>query len=130
MKEYGKIQGQIIEAKFQYEALKKGFIVSKPFGDSSKYDFIIDMNNKLHKIQIKSTANKAKNRTTYWISSSSYNHKLYDKTMIDFIIGYIIPTNDWYIIPITKIKTKGFRINPDKDKKYKQFKNAWHLLES
>lgn len=46
--------GQIIESKFVFECSKLGIRVSRPIGDTAPYDFIIEINNKLFRIQCKS----------------------------------------------------------------------------
>lgn len=37
-----KSKGELTEMRFMVEATKQGFIVSKPFGDNQRYDFVID----------------------------------------------------------------------------------------
>jgi hypothetical protein len=37
-----KLIGERAECAFMHQALERGLIVSKPFGDSAPYDFIID----------------------------------------------------------------------------------------
>ena len=39
---HSKLQGEWAEACFAAEALRRGFIVSKPLGDSAPYDFVLD----------------------------------------------------------------------------------------
>lgn len=45
--------GEITEQQVAVEFLKLGILVSKPMVQSSKYDFIADINHKLYKIQVK-----------------------------------------------------------------------------
>lgn len=49
------LQGRIIEQKCFLKCLEMGYQVSKPLFDNARYDFILDTNNKLLKIQIKSS---------------------------------------------------------------------------
>ena len=53
-----KTQGDNAELRFMLLSQELGYIISKPFGDNSKYDLIIDNGNDLEKIQIKSTSRK------------------------------------------------------------------------
>ena len=39
---HAKLQGEWAEACFAAEALRRGFIVSKPLGDSAPYDFVLE----------------------------------------------------------------------------------------
>lgn len=51
--------GQITESKFVFECSKLGIKVSRPIGDTAPYDFIIDIDNKLFKVQCKSMSKKS-----------------------------------------------------------------------
>ena len=37
-----KLQGELIELAFLHKAVSLGFAVAKPYGDSERYDFIVD----------------------------------------------------------------------------------------
>ena len=45
--------GEITEQEVALEFLKLGILISKPLVQSSKYDFIADINHNLYKIQVK-----------------------------------------------------------------------------
>ena len=45
--------GEITEQQVALEFLKLGILISKPLVQSSKYDFVADIKNKLYKIQVK-----------------------------------------------------------------------------
>src|SRR5438128_8890814 len=47
--------GEISEAAFVLRAHSLGFLVAKPWGDSEKYDFVLDAGSKLWRVQLKST---------------------------------------------------------------------------
>jgi hypothetical protein len=55
-----KLQGELIELAFLHKAVSLGFAVAKPYGDSERYDFIVDyrdnIDRKLLRVQVKSTA--------------------------------------------------------------------------
>ena len=51
-----KRRGELAELAFVYKAASLGFGVAKPFGDSERYDFILDSGSKLWRIQVKSTS--------------------------------------------------------------------------
>ena len=50
-----KVTGERSEAAFLNRASDQGFGVAKPWGDSRRYDFILDNGRRLHRIQIKCT---------------------------------------------------------------------------
>lgn len=48
-----KIKGNVTEMESMLAFMKLGYNVSIPFGEDSRYDFIVDINDKLYKIQCK-----------------------------------------------------------------------------
>lgn len=48
-----KQKGNVTEMECMLAFMKKGYLVSIPFGEDSRYDFIVDINDKLYKIQCK-----------------------------------------------------------------------------
>ena len=46
-------KGQIAVSKIQLEAARRNIIVSIPFVEDSRYDMILDINNKLYRTQVK-----------------------------------------------------------------------------
>ena len=51
-------KGEITEQQVAIEFLKLGLQVCKPLVQSSKYDFVVDIENKLYKIQVKTSTPK------------------------------------------------------------------------
>lgn len=49
------IQGAMTEQKCFLKCIESGFIVSKPLFDNARYDFILDANGKLYRIQVKTS---------------------------------------------------------------------------
>lgn len=50
-----KRRGELSELAFVYKAASLGFHVAKPYGDSERYDFILDAGHRLWRVQVKST---------------------------------------------------------------------------
>lgn len=46
-------KGMITELKCMEKLISMGYYISIPYGNSNKYDLILDYNNKLYRIQIK-----------------------------------------------------------------------------
>ena len=111
-----KIQGDNAELKFMLLSHELGHIISKPFGDNSKYDLIIDNGNDLEKIQIKSTSRKdtSSGMDCYncLVCSGSKQKQKYNEKDVDFIVIYVIPENTWYKIPVKEIKGKTVKLYP------------------
>ena len=122
--------GDYAELKFQLLSFKKGFIVSKPYGDNSRYDFIVDFDGILARVQVRATASKG--GKGYRFSTVYGKNKGLDKSNIDYLAAYILSEDIWYIIPISIIKnSKTIRINPNsKNDKFIQYKDRWDFSKS
>ena len=128
--------GDISEAFFIGEAIKNKFIVSKPFGNAEKYDFVLDFKNKLIRVQVK-TANFFDKKCiggrymANIFSGKFHSAKKYNKKDVDYICLYVPATADWYIIPTNKLDSLHISVYPHRNSnaKYEKFKNAWKILK-
>ncbi len=88
-----------------------GYTVSIPLNDTQDYDLIVDKDNVLKKIQVKSTSCKTKyNIYQVSLKSCGGTKGITYKTVIDTNIDeiFILTNNlDIYIIPINKIQNRG-----------------------
>ena len=50
-----KQRGELAEMGFMFKAAGLGFGVAKPWGDSERYDFILDSGERFWRVQVKST---------------------------------------------------------------------------
>lgn len=99
------------------------FIVSIPLNDTQDYDLIVDKNNKISKIQVKSTSCKTKygNYQVALKSCGGTKGKTY-KTLIETSVDEVFIVTDRldiYIIPIDKIENRSTINLCDKYEKYK-----------
>lgn len=53
-----KITGSALELEFAAECIRRGAVVSQPFGDNAHYDFLVDDGKKIHRVQVKSASAK------------------------------------------------------------------------
>ena len=130
-----KVTGERSEAAFLNQATNRDFGIAKPWGDSRRYDFILDNGSRLHRIQIKCTecirAQAYETRATY---SLGKGRAVYTKKDIDFIAAHVVPLDIWYIIPV-EICTPHpmLRFYPHRTAKkmrLEPYREAWHLLQS
>ncbi len=130
-----KVTGERSEAAFLHRAANLGFGIAKPWGDSRRYDFIVDNGDRLHRIQVKCTesirARAYETRATY---SAGKGRAVYTKKDIDFIAAHVVPLDIWYIIPV-EICTPApmLRFYPHrkaKEMRLEPYREAWHLLQS
>ena len=105
--------GNITEQKFILYCLEKEIPISKPIGNNLAYDFLIEYNEKILKIQIK-TARKATAENTITFNTRSCS-KNYSEIINSDYIGKIdyFATNwgeQWLFIPIDKAAKGEHRI--------------------
>jgi hypothetical protein len=121
-----KKRGEWAELRFMARASEQGLSISKPWGDSNRYDFIVEHDGKLLRIQVKSTTYRR------WRSYiCRLNGELYTSKQIDFLVAYVIPKNVWFIFPISSISSgiRNLTLSPHlKVSKYGLYQEAWHLL--
>ena len=94
--------GEITEQQVAVEFLKQGISISKPLVQSSRYDFIADINGKLYKIQVKTGTFKEDSYLEFATSTSHTNTKgtiniSYSADDVDFFAT--IYENQCYLIP-------------------------------
>jgi hypothetical protein len=130
-----KVTGERSEAAFLHQAANRNFGVAKPWGDSRRYDFILDNGSCLLRVQIKCTecirAQAYETRATY---TTGKGRAVYTKKDIDFIAAHVVPLDIWYIIPV-EICTPApmLRFYPHRQAKkmrLEPYREAWHLLQS
>jgi len=129
MKQNSKMVGEKTEISIISEFINNDVSVSIPFGDNQRYDFIIDVDNVLYKIQSKTGILKD-GSIEFSTSSSSYhrggNRKSY-KGQIDYFAVYCCGTNNIYLISVDDVSESvgTLRVNPTKNNQIKRVK--WHL---
>lgn len=123
-----KIKGNTTEMECMLEFIKLGYQVSIPFGEDSRYDFIADINDKLYKIQCKTsseiveddivlaikfkTVRQSGNKATNWTRTK------YEENEIDyFATSY---QGKCYLVPLKECSNeKTLRIIPPKNNQVK-----------
>jgi hypothetical protein len=120
---------------FMVLAMSYGLKVSSPYGGLGPYDVGVENGTgPILRVQVKCTL--------YLCSAGSYcmsinmkkgarGHRGYAPGMVDFFAIYIIPTDDWYIIPYAVVGDRDANVffKPGmKGQKYEKYREAWHLL--
>lgn len=128
-----KITGERSEAAFLARAIDMGFGIAKPWGDSRRYDFILDNGECLHRIQVKCTecirAHAYETRATY---TTGKGRAVYTKADIDFIAAHVVPLDLWYIIPVEICTPQPMlRFYPHRQAKIMRlepYREAWKVI--
>jgi PD-(D/E)XK nuclease superfamily protein len=122
-----KLRGEWAELCFMVRATEKGLTVSKPWGETTHYDFVVESKKHFVRVQVKSTT--FKDRGGYSCTVRGCRGP-YIGDVFDFVAAYLIPEDLWYIIPAEMIRGQGsVALYPQLRKsKYAPYREAWHLL--
>jgi hypothetical protein len=129
-----KRMGELSELDFLRKAMGMGMIVSKPWGDSYRYDFVCDTGGRLWRAQVRSTEHRFGARG-YAVHASVYvGRKIVGLTEkdIDVLIGYIVSRDIWYVVPVRAfMPRKNLWFYPDGSKKgamFEKWREAWWVM--
>ena len=126
--------GELAEAAFLYKAAGLGFGVAKPWGDSERYDFILDSGERLWRAQVKCTEYEVDGGYPIHGNSTraeSHMPAAYTAEEIDVLIAHLVPLDIWYVVPVEAFAPCAtLRFYPDgrKRAKFEHYREAWHLL--
>ena len=138
-----KRRGEISELAFALAAARHGFGIAKPFGDSERYDIILDPSHlhpanpparpRLVRVQVKSSTQILCGlyhvNVHRRINGRAVPYKLSE---IDFVAAYVIPEDSWFIFPLPHILgLTSLSLNPKRRRKphpNDPYREAWRLL--
>ena len=132
-----KLAGERAESAFITEALERGLIVSRPFGESTSYDTIVDNRalqperpgSHLWRIQVRSISGRAPYRVTTFHGTAKRPITRADS---DFLAVLIVPLRTWYIIPVRAFApTMGLWLFPqvvNSRGRYEKYRDGWRQL--
>src|SRR5580704_1147684 len=129
-----KRRGEWVELKFMERAAGLELEVSKPWGDSARYDVGVERHGRQSKVQVKSTMCLSKKSERSYVCAVHPNQKgrPYKQKEFDFLAAYVIPEDVWYIIPASVVMKGTMNmviLSPSvPGHRYERFKEAWHLL--
>jgi hypothetical protein len=130
-----KERGAWAELYFMVLAMSQGLKVSSPYGGLGPYDVgVEDGSGPILRVQVKCTLYQCK-AGSYCMSINMKDgfkgRKGYAPGTVDFFAIYIIPTDDWYILPYAVVGDRDANLyfRPGlKGQKYGDYREAWHLL--
>jgi hypothetical protein len=129
-----KRRGEWSELQFMARAAREGLRIAKPWGDSSRYDVVVETGGHFVRVQVKSTANRQPNGGYVCGVHPSPNSELYKRGDFDFLAAYLIFEDVWFIIPggvIVRPKRNSITLYADgPDNRWTDYKEAWDLLRN
>jgi PD-(D/E)XK endonuclease len=134
-----KERGAWAELYFMVLAMSQGLRVSSPYGAFGPYDVGVEVGiGPILRVQVKCTVYEYRgggHSVNVFGPKRSQGRGIkrggYAPGTVDFFALYIIPTDDWYIIPYAVIGDKSATLNfaPGSERhKYGKYQEAWHLL--
>jgi hypothetical protein len=130
-----KERGEWIEMRFMAEAMRHGYKVLMPWGESSPFDVALYFGNRIVRVQVKSTSSRMD--AGYSCQFTSNPRRPYTLDMLDFFAACVIPQNAWYLIPapvlLGKVRREHLALCPMQPTKasryhYECYREAWPLL--
>jgi hypothetical protein len=125
--------GELAEAAFLHKAEILGLKLAKPWGDSNRYDFILDNGQRCLRIQVKCT--QSINARSYQVQSTYCDKKKkakYTAADVDILVAYVIPLDLWYVVPVEAFPASAsLRFYPHggvRHPRFEQYREAWHHL--
>lgn len=124
-----KMRGEWAEMHFMLRATDHDLPVSKPWGDSRSYDFVVGWPGHFVAVQVKSTTLELE-EGGYTCSICGGGNRPYPAGSFDFLAAYVIWDDAWYIIPAERILGQArITVYPQaKKSKYAAYREAWQLL--
>jgi PD-(D/E)XK endonuclease len=135
-----KRRGEISELAFALAAARQGFGISRPYGDSERYDIILDPSHfdthvrpRLVRVQVKSST--FLHRGFYHVAIYRRMNGLavpYSLAEIDFIAAYVIPEDSWFFVPLPHVLGQmSLLFRPGgyhRPHAFDRYREAWHSL--
>ena len=122
-----KLRGEWAEMMFMARATELGIAVSKPWGESRSYDFVVGWPGHFVAVQVKSTTSGLE---PGWVCKLSSRIKPYPPGSFDFLAAYIVFEDAWYIIPEKEVLgMDNITLHTGSSwANYEHYREAWHLL--
>jgi hypothetical protein len=125
-----KLRGEWVELLFMARAAERGFHVSKPWGDSARYDVSAEQRGKFRRVQVKSTT-VPRGDGGYVCYLKRTGIRYYRVSEVDYFAIYVVPEDAWFILPsrvVLRLKS-NIRVAPGHaEQKYARYEEAWDLM--
>jgi len=126
------VRGDIAEARFIGKAMSLGFTVLRPFGNQEPYDFVLRIDERLTRVQVKSAWTDDGMGTYHFVSvlcRRTRGPRPYSSKEVDFIVAYVAPQDAWFVIPIRALrKQTQFSLSLGGRSRLGRYKEKWGLI--
>jgi len=135
-----KREGEVAQAAFIHKALKMGLTVLEPFGDSERFDYVVNRMRRFCRVQVRSS--QTMSRWKMYSVASCYKinrgkkvpalQVAYTEDDIDFLAVYLVPEDTWYLLPVAALRGRLRLTFHSKDRgkpgPEAEYKEAWGKL--
>jgi hypothetical protein len=120
--------GEAVEAAFLNKVCGLRIPVCKPWGDSERYDFVVDWGKGFWRVQVK--GGSYYERSKYQVGAGGKG-KPFTKEDMDFVVVHIVPEDLWYVVPIEIAEgLSALWFNPRSTRsRFEKYREAWCLLD-
>ena len=109
-------------------AAGRGLAVCKPWGDSLRYDFVVETEGGFLRVQVKSTIHHRGSRGYLCKVQPHRKVTQYTGLEFDFLALYVIPEDVWYIVPsraaLTRATTSIYLSPSIPGRRYERYKKG------
>ena len=123
-----KRRGEWAELLFMTVASGLGFNVAKPWGETPRYDVVVEQDGRFLRVQVKSTEMWL--GTCYLCQLHAFGQQPYTSKEIDYFAIYVFPEDVWYIFPVKRLTgMRTIALTPHLNgHKYEPYMENWWLL--
>ncbi len=132
-----KQRGELAEMHFMLKAAGLGFGVAKPWGESERYDFVLDTGKRFWRVQVKSTYVARAPRYSVNVCRNIADKKKapYTPEEIDILVIYIVAEDAWYVLPVAVVaaRTRLYFAPLGSKRKggvHERYREAWDLMRA
>lgn len=131
-----KQRGELAEMRFMLKAGGLGFGVAKPWGESERYDFVLDSGKEFWRVQVKSTYVARAPRYSVHVCRNIGGRKKtsYTAEEIDILVVYIVAEDAWYVLPVAAVAPRTrlsfIPLGSKKGGLYERYREAWDLMKA
>jgi hypothetical protein len=119
--------GNVSEAKILVALIEAGYIVSKPFGDGHKYDYVIDDGRALLRLQCKTgrLRNGCVEFNAYSVAGNSNGRRQGYADLADVFGVYCSDNKQVYLVPVSQVGVGGILLRVDHTQNNQQKRVRW-----
>ncbi len=126
-------KGDIAESLFAARALRCGLNVCKAVGQDCRYDFTVEVQGRVRRVQVRSVWGKAKHggHAVRMCHMQRGRDRKYGREEVDFFAVYVGQAEAWYVIPAWAVGVGSISVFPRQRNtrgQWERYREAWHLL--